>query len=418
MTTPNTPAPACPVAHGSPDGSYEDRIALYAPEFAADPHRTYSWMRRRFGSLAPVELAPGVPATLVIGYRTAIRVLHDPDHFPADPRLWQQNIPPDCPIKAMVEWRPNALRSAGSDHTRYRIPTTDAIDAVDLHEMHNTVSELAIPLINSFCGNGQADLISEYVFPIMFNALNAMVGCSPDIGEQLVTAFAAMFDGGDADEINGLLGGALSRLIALKRSEPGTDIATVLVEHPTRLTDEELINQLVTIYAAGSEPGANLITNALRLMLTDDRFGSNLLGGQLSARAALDEVLSLDSPLANYCISYPRQPILLDDTWLPAHQPVVISMAACNNDPAVSGGDITGNRSHLSFSTGPHACPAERTVLLIAQNAIEQLLDALPDMELACRPEELVWRPGPFHRSLAALPVTFPPTPPLNSPSS
>ncbi|WP_280422237.1 cytochrome P450 [Nocardia carnea] len=416
MATPTTPA--CPVTHGSPDGTHEDRIALHAPEFAADPHRTYDLMRKKFGSLAPVELAPGVPATLVIGYYTAVRVLHDPDHFRADPRVWQQTLSPDCPIKALVEWRPNALRSSGPDHARYRSATIDAIDAVDLHKIHRTVSEFAVPLINSFCDTGHADLISEYVFPTVFNALNAMVGCSPDIGEELAAAFADIFDGCDAAAANATIGSALSRLIELKRSDPDEDIATALVEHPTRLTDEELIHQLVTIYGAGSEPGANLITNALRLMLTDDRFGSNLLGGQLSARAALDEVLARDSPLANYCLSYPRQPILLDGTWLPAHQPVVISMAACNNDPAVSGGDITGNRSHLSFSVGPHACPAEKAVLLIAESAIEQLLDALPDMELACRPEELVWRPGAFHRSLHTLPVEFPPTPPLNPPLS
>ncbi|MEV5839686.1 cytochrome P450, partial [Nocardia sp. NPDC052112] len=43
------------------------RVPLYSPEFAANPHRVYDEMRRQYGSLAPVELAPGVPATLVVG---------------------------------------------------------------------------------------------------------------------------------------------------------------------------------------------------------------------------------------------------------------------------------------------------------------------------------------------------------------
>ncbi|WP_280371757.1 cytochrome P450 [Nocardia wallacei] len=351
---------------------------------------------------------------MVLGYGTARRVLYDPHHFPADPRVWQrQSMPAGCPIQAIVEWRPNALRSDGSDHLRYRVPTVDAIAQVNLHEMHDIVSELAVTLINTFCQTGRADLISDYVVPIVFASLNAMVGCPTAIGENLIRAFAAVFDGGDAEEANNLIVSSLSQLLALKRREPGEDIATVLIQHSTGLDNNELIHQLVTIYGAGCEPGSNLIANALRLMLVDDRFGGSLLSGQLSTRDALDEVLALDPPLANYCLSYPRQPILLDDTWLPAHQPVVISMAACNNDPAVFGGDITGNRSHLSFSAGPHACPAERQILQIGQDAIEQLLDCLPDMQLACRPEELVWRPGPFHRSLASLPVTFPPMPPL-----
>jgi hypothetical protein len=53
---------------------------------------------------------------------------------------------------------------------------------------------------------------------------------------------------------------------------------------------------------------------------------------------------------------------------------------------------------------------------LIAQEAIDQLLDALPEMRLAVRAEKLTWRPGPFHRALAALPVVFPKSPPLNMP--
>ncbi|WP_269144798.1 hypothetical protein [Streptomyces luteolifulvus] len=36
-----------------------------------------------------------------------------------------------------------------------------------------------------------------------------------------------------------------------------------------------------------------------------------------------------------------------------------------------------------------------------------RLLDALPDMDLTCRPDDVTWRPGPFHRALAALPVLF-----------
>jgi len=138
-----------------------------------------------------------------------------------------------------------------------------------------------------------------------------------------------------------------------------------------------------------------------------------MLGGSLSTRDGLDEVLFTDPPLTNYCITFPRQPILIDDVWLPAHQPVVISMAGSNNDPAISTGEYTDNRSHLAWSVGPHACPARSVASLIAQDAIDQLLDALPELHLAVPLDELVWRPGPFNRSLAALPVTFPKSPPL-----
>ncbi|TQM26553.1 cytochrome P450 [Nocardia bhagyanarayanae] len=408
------PAGVCPVPHGSPIDTDGPRVPLYTEEFAADPHRAYRQMRRQYGSLAPVDLAPGVPATLVIGYHTALRILNDPEHFPADPRAWQQNVPGECPILPMLEWRPNALRSAGLEHTRYRAANLAAVTEVDLHAMHATIERVAVPLINAFCADGAADLISQYAFPLAFAVLNEMLGCPADIGQQVATGMAAIFEGVNADKGNAMLTDALHELTTRKRKEPGDDIVSRLIGHPVGLDDVEMIHQLVTLYGAGIEPEQNLIVNTLLLMLTDDRFAGNLLGGSLSTRDALDEVLFTDPPMANYCVSYPKQPILIDNTWLPAHQPVVISMAACNNDPAIDAGDYTDNRSHLAWSTGPHACPARSAAYLIAQDAIDQLLDALPEMRLAVPVDQLTWRPGPFHRALVSLPVTFPKSPPLN----
>ncbi|MFC6010702.1 cytochrome P450 [Nocardia lasii] len=389
------------------------RVAMWAPEFAADPQAAYRQMRSRFGSLVPVELAPGIRATLVIGYHTAVRILNDPEHFPADPRVWQRDIPLDCPVLPMLQFRPAALRTTGAEHTRYRQANVAGLAGVDLYAMHSTVEQFAIPLINSFCEVGSADLLSQYGFPLVFQALNAMLGCTTEIGQRVATGMAKIFEGIDAEAGENMLVTALGDLVALRQREPGDDVATRLLQHRAALSDEEMVHQLLVCYGAGIEPMVNLVVNTLRLMLTDDRFAGDVLGGSLSTRDALDEVLFTDPPLANFCATYPRQPILIEDTWIPANEPVVISMSACNNDPAIAGRDTVDNRAHLAWSAGPHGCPAKPVAYLIVQDAIDQLLDALPELELAVPVEELVWRPGPFHRSLAALPVRFPKMPPL-----
>ncbi|MEU7632064.1 cytochrome P450 [Nocardia sp. NPDC049220] len=412
VATPGT----CPVAHGSPIDNAGPRVLLSTPEFAADPHRAYREMRSEHGSLVPMELVPGVPATLVIGYNTALRILNDPEHFPADPRIWQQDVPDDSPIKPMMMWYPNALRNSGLAHTRYRQAYAASIDAIDLHGLHATVEKIAIPLINSFSADGSADLVSQYALPLAFEIINQLVGCSAEIGQRVATGMAALFDTVNAAWGMQTLSEALMELIQLRRAQPGDDVTSRLAHHPANLDDTEMVSQLISFYGAGIEPQQNLITNTLLLMLTDKRFGGDVLGGSLSTRDALDEVLFDDPPLANYCMSYPRQPILIENTWLPAHQPVVISMAGCNNDPAIRGGDYTGNRSHLAWGAGPHACPAKSIAYLVVQDAIDQLLDALPEIQLAVPTEELVWRSGPFSRAMAALPVVFPECPPLSMP--
>lgn len=75
--------------------------------------------------------------------------------------------------------------------------------------------------------------------------------------------------------------------------------------------------------------------------------------------------------------------------------------------------DRPGIRSYLAWSTGPHTCPAKSVAYLVVQDAIDQLLDALPEMQLAVPADKLVWWPDPFHRAMAASLVVLSQSPPL-----
>ncbi|WP_040801055.1 cytochrome P450 [Nocardia higoensis] len=402
MSTPPTDLPAV-------DGQ---RVRLYSTEFTVDPHGAYREMRERYGSLVPVELAPGVPATLVIGYRTALSILNDPERFPVDPRAWEASVAPDCPVLPVFRWRPNASRNSGHVHERLRQATSAAVDAVDMHAVIAVVERTAIPLINGFCAEGSADLVAQYAFPLVYTVVNTLLGCPPDISAKAAAATASIFDGVQAADGERAFEDAVRELVEYKRAHPGADLTTALLGHAVQLDDDEILHQVLSFYGVGMEPVQGLIINALRLMLTDDRF-SGIVGGSLSTRDAIDDVLFTDPPLPNASVVYPRQPILLDDVWLPAHQPVVISLAGCNDDPEISAGDHAGNRAHLAWGAGPHSCPARSLGYVIAQCAVDQLLDALPDLRPAVPAAELRWRPGPMHRTLAELPVTFEPSPPL-----
>lgn len=392
------------------------RIPIYSAEFAADPHQAYRQMREMdLGPLVPVEMWPGVPATLVIKYSTAVRILGDSSHFPADPSAWQKTVAADIPIMPMIEYRPNAIRTSGAEHARYRSVLNHALAGIDLNSVRTAVETSAVPIVNTFCRDGHADILNQYALPLVFSVFCQALGCPPEIGEQVATASAAMFDGVDTETVNTMMSDALLDLTALKRAHPGDDVTTRMIQHPAGLSDEEMVHQLVLLFAAGVEPPVNLIANTLLLMLTDSRFTSGENGIPLSTRSALEERLATDPPMANYCITYPRQPILIEGEWLPANQPVIISMAACNTDPEINTGEYLDNGWNLAFSTGDHACPAQARPygLLLAQDVIDHLLDTLPELRLAVPPDQLVWRPGPFHRALTTLPVVFPPSAPL-----
>ncbi|MFE1930113.1 cytochrome P450 [Streptomyces sp. NPDC059474] len=407
-----TPPPGCP-AHSGPAPAGERLESLHGPEFAADPAATYARLREH-GHIAPVELSPGVPVSLVTSYQTALDILRGPETYSKDARHWQAladgTIPLDNPVVPMMMYRPNALCSDGEAHHRLRSAISDTLDRLDIHALRRYVERSADFLIDLFGPKGEADLLKEYSARLPLLVFNQLFGCPPELSDKLVRALSALFDiTEDSEQANVLLAETLFELIALKRATPGPDMTSWLIAHPSELTDEELVHQIVVLVGAGTQPQQNLICNGLLLLLSDERFAGALAGGTMLIEDALNEVLWKDPPLANFCIHYPRHDVTVDGHKLPKGEPVVISLAAANNDPYLLS-NRRGNRAHLAWSAGPHTCPAKDPAQVIAAVAIEKLLDRLPDLELAVPAEELEWRPGPFHRALAALPVRFPRT--------
>ncbi|WP_246843343.1 cytochrome P450 [Allokutzneria sp. NRRL B-24872] len=382
------------------------RTPLYGPEFTANPARVYERLRAN-GQIAPVELAPGVPATLVVGYEAALEVLRNPGDFPRDGRRWAETVPEDCPVLPVMSYRPNCLMTDGSEHARFRGVITDSVARVDPNKVRAHVEATADMLINQFAQRGSADLLTEYAVALPLWVFTFLHGCPKDVGERMVTGMRDIVDMRDPEQANERLTTALLELIALKRAEPAQDMASWMMAHPAALTDEEILHQLFLMLGAGTEPEANLIANALRLLLSDHRFAGYVAGGSMRIEDALDEVLWTDPPVANLSASYPEREVLLAGRRLPAHQPVVISYAAANTDPEFGEEHRSGNRAHLAWGAGPHACPVQGQARMVASIAIEKLLDRLPDLALGVPVEDLPWRESPFLRALSGLPVTF-----------
>ncbi|MFI2760725.1 cytochrome P450 [Streptomyces echinatus] len=385
---------------------------MHDASFAADPHQVYDRLRAH-GPAGPVELAPGIDATLVVGHETALRVLQNSTLFARDARRWKAlnegRVALDHPVLPMMMYRPNCLFTDGAVHLRLRKAVTDSLARLNITRIRRDVEPIADYLIDQFSERGRADLLNDYAKLLPLLLFNKLFGCPADIGDTLTSSMSAIFDGKDALRANEELTGCLMELIALKRRRPGDDVTSWLIQHPAGLTDEELKDQLVMLMGAGVEPERNLIGNALLLLLSP---GSSGRDSGLLIEEAIDHVLWNQTPIANYATHYPVQDVDLGGVVAEANTPVVISFAAANSDPALAEARRTHSKgAHLAWGAGPHACPAKDPAQVIAVTAIEKLLNALPDLTLAVHEKELEWRPGPFHRALGTLPVAFSPTP-------
>jgi cytochrome P450 len=405
--TPNNAPAGCPMHQ-------QRQTSLYGPEFAADPHRVYDELRAH-GPAAPIELAPGVEATLVVQYEAALRVLQNPALFARDPRRWnalrEGRVPLDSPVLPMMAYRPNCLFTDGTEHLRLRKAVTESLGRLHTSRLSRDVERIGDYLIDQFIERGSADLLNDYAKLLPLLLFNQLFGCPSDIGDRMTRHMSAIFDGEDVLRSNAELTSCLMELVALKRRQPGEDITSWLIQHPAGLLDEELKDQLVVLMGAGVEPQRNLIANALLLLLSTEVPGPDPGGSGMLVEDALNEVLWDNSPIANYATHYPIRDVELGDMVLRAGTPVLISLGAANSDPALTDARRTLSKgAHLAWGAGPHVCPAKSPAQLIALTAIEKILNVLPDVALARPAAEAEWRPGPFHRALVSLPVRFTPS--------
>ncbi|MER6954149.1 MULTISPECIES: cytochrome P450 [unclassified Streptomyces] len=389
-------------------------VRLWEDGFAPDPQRYYAALRAQ-GPIGWAELAPGVPAYVVTERRAALDVLHDEETFSHDPRAWETTVPVDSPVLGMMRWRPNALFADGAAHVRYRTTLIDVFDLVEPHDLRGRVHR-AVRLLAARIGpRGEADLVADFSRPLMALVFNDLFGLPDDQGDRLEEGLGKMMEGGaQAAEGEALYAQYVLDVIAAKAAQRGDDLPSWLLDHPAGLTPEEVTWQVFLTLGAGYEPTANLVSNTLSRILGNPEYYSTLTSGARPVMDAVVEVLHHETPLANYGIYYARRPVAFHGVWLRDAVPVVVSYGALGlfAEQEVTRGRHPNDASHLSWGAGAHACPVKQHTLLLVTEAIERLTQWLPDLDPVLPRERLDWRPGPFHRSLTALPVRFSPRTP------
>ncbi|MFE2473596.1 cytochrome P450 family protein [Streptomyces mirabilis] len=414
MTTHHQPtAGHCPAHEQAPPPT--GPIPIYGDAFTADPHATYRRLRAR-GPIVPVEISPRVYGYLAVTYRAAVYLLgNTPARFVKDPQRWaalrQGQVPADSPARMMMQPRDNALWKDGPEHIRLRHAITSALARVDTHALATTVARIADQLIDAFAPAGQADLVAQYSDPLPMLTVFELFGCPQELGSRIVGAVTRVFDGGaDASQANAELEDACLELTHLKRHRPGRDVATHLIA--AGLTDAEMVQTILLLIGAAAPPTSNHIGNGLRRVLTDARFAGSVRDGVRPLADALDEVLWDNPPVPNYSPLYALGRQTFEGVYLEQGYPILVSFAAANGDPllAVAPGARAGNRGHLAFSAGVHACPAPDLARIIAETALERILDRLAGFDLDVPETELHNRPGTFLAGLTGLPVRFQPS--------
>lgn len=210
----------------------------------------------------------------------------------------------------------------------------------------------------------------------------------------------------------------LEHLVAVHRDNPGHDLVDDLIhaqDDGGRLTDEELINVLFMLLAAGHETTATMITRGVyRLLLHPEQYQA-LRATPSLVRPAVEEILRYDGPGAPGLLR-----LLTADLQLPSGATVAAGTVvlphinAANHDPQIfpEPHDFNIHRyapgrpthPHLAFGIGDHFCLGHALARMKLEEAFSALLMRAPGLRPAIPLEDVLWSTqGLFH-----MPVRLP----------
>ncbi|WP_413229887.1 cytochrome P450 [Kitasatospora purpeofusca] len=390
---------------------------LYGPEAEADPSGLYEKLRAEYGEVAPVLVHGDLPAWLILGHSANLTVMRTPSRFSRDSRRWRAfqkgRVGADSPLMPVIAWQPLCVFADGAEHRRLRGAVTDGLNGTDRRGVRRFVTRYTAELVEEFGPAGEAELVSRFAEHLPMLVMTQLVGMPEEYGPRLVEAARDLMKGTEtAIASNDHVVAALSRLVERKRTDPGADLCTRLMQHEAGLTDEEVLEHLRVVLLAANETTVNLIADTLKMILTDERFRAHLSGGHMTVPDALDQVLWDSPPMSLVAGRWATGDTLLGGQQIRAGDMLLLGLAAGNVDPVVRpdlAKPLHGNRSHLSFGSGPHECPGQDIGRAIAETGIDCLLTLLPDLRLAVPEEELTWTSAWLSRHLVALPVEFTP---------
>src|SRR5262249_27769297 len=335
-------------------------------EYYANPYPTYHALRE----YSPVHRLPD-GGYFVSRYADCVALYKDTSAFSSDKKRefapkYGQSLLYDHHTTSLVFNDPPL-------HTRVRRIIAGAFTPRAIADMEVPVTQLVDGLLEAMAVKGSADLIADLAAAVPVEVIGNMLGvpreergplrawslailgalepvlsdAQRERGEQAVASF-----------LNYLIG-----LVADRRAHPGDparDVLTRLIEGESdgdRLSEPELLHNVIFILNAGHETTTNLIGNGLFALLEWPEEKARLLA---PPRPPLEELPRLETPTRRGTRG-PPPPVDCGGVTPPAGTFMTIGIGAANRDPAEFPDpdrlDIArAPNRHLAFGSGAHVC--------------------------------------------------------------
>ncbi|MEG9547424.1 cytochrome P450 [Streptomyces baarnensis] len=379
---------------------------------------------RAAGPLAEVELPGGVHVYAVTRHAEARALLTD-SRVVKDINVWgawqRGEIPMDWPLIGLANPGRSMLTVDGADHRRLRTLVAQALTVKRVERLRAGIEALtnaSLEKLAALPAGDPVDLKAEFAYPLPMNVISELMGVDaadhPRLKELFEKFFSTQTPPEEFVQLMTDLDILFRRIIEDKRTNPGDDLTSALIaasENGDHLTDEEILNTLQLIIAAGHETTISLIVNAVRALQTHPEQRKKVLNGEIGWDGVIEETLRWNTPTSHVLIRFATEDIEVGDKVLPKGEALIVSFAALGRDERQHGptaGEFDATRTpnrHIAFGHGPHVCPGAALSRLEAGVALPALYERFPDLDLAVPASELRNKPIVTQNDLYELPV-------------
>jgi hypothetical protein len=381
-----------------------------SPAFFANPYPYYDELRE---GASFVQIAPNTDRYATSRYNAVTALLDD--------RRMGRHYLPNVVRRHGEEQAAQPVSRALSrmllmmdppDHTPLRGLLMQAFNARQVEKLREVTRQTAERLIGELPADEPFDLVSQYAYPLPLQVIAGLLDLPFEqaavVGEA-IDRFSHAFEAISLDE--GTLASAneatqeleayFSSVVEARRTRPGNDLVSLLLsveEEGRRLTDAEIVSNVLLLFIAGHETTSNMIGNALISLHQHPQQLAMLLQNPALLPKAIVECMRFDSSVQVGLRCALEEGIEVDGIELPLHATVVLMLGGANRDPARfhKPNDLIIDRAEndgriLSFGGGLHYCLGARLAMMELHIAFETLFTRLPNLRIL-NLHDLQWR--------------------------
>jgi cytochrome P450 len=362
------------------------------------------WRRAR--EEAPVFYTPQHDVWWVSKYDEVRAVLEDPATFSSRQSFRTPPPPPDiAALLGGLPWEHTIAAQDPPEHSRLRRLTQVAFTPKHIAEREPEIREITNRRIQAFPEQGEFDLVPAFSQPIPLEVITRIVGAPAEDAPQLrrwTDAFFRLVGSGStlAAEQQAALYEEIRELILYcrafideRRQDPREDLATDLIFATTedgdpQLSDVELSAVIISLFVAGNETSASMISQSLYCLLTHPEQWEQVKADRGLIPNAIEETLRYCGPVKGIQRTATRA-TSLGGVEIPAGAQLYLLLGSADrDDDKWADADVFDIHrrqlsQHVMFGRGLHFCLGAPLARLEGRIALECLVDHVPDIRLA-----------------------------------